>query len=125
MKKSKKTSERRSRIRVPLSQPVKHSTYQVLGNPIYQESSVIDLSSSGISFQSSRDYPVGSLVILEVEMLKEPVKLLVCVARASEGTSGRFLIGAELVAVDPQERKKMQAHLARLVAQSKGSRKIK
>lgn len=125
-KKSILASERRGRIRVPLSKPVKHSTYHVLGSPIYQESSAIDLSSSGISFQSTRDYAVGALVILEVEMVKEAVKLLVCVTRCRhDGDLDRFLIGAELVAVDPQERKQMQAHLARLVAQSKGSRKIK
>ena len=108
-------SDRRRKVRVPISKPIRHSTYQVLGTPVFQESSAVDLSSSGISFEASREYQKGSLVLLEVEMIKEPVKLLVCVAWARKLPDGRFTLGAELVAIDPEQRKQLQSHLGKMI----------
>jgi Tfp pilus assembly protein PilZ len=85
---------------------------------VFQENSAIDLSSTGISFSASREYSKGSLVLLEVEMLKEPVKLLVCVAWTKKEGEGRFQVGAELVAIDPEQRKQLQAHLAKMIKSS-------
>ena len=43
-------AERRKRIRVPIEQKIRHSKYQVLGTPVFEENSAIDLSTNGISF---------------------------------------------------------------------------
>ena len=113
--KSMKPEDRRRKIRVPITKTIRHSTYQVLGTPVFQESSAIDLSSTGISFEATREYPKGSLVLLEVEMIAEPVKLLVCVAWTRKQVDGRFLVGAELVAIDPEQRKQLQSHLGKMI----------
>ena len=107
--------DRRRKIRIPLSKTIRHSTYQVLGTPVFQESSAIDLSSTGISFEASREYAKGSLVLLEVEMVQEPVKLRVCVAWTKKSNDGRFLVGAELVAIDPEQRKQLQTQLGKMI----------
>ena len=101
--------ERRRRIRVPLTQTIRHSKYQVLGTPIFEENSSVDLSSNGISFVTAEGYKKGTLVLLEVEIAQEMVKLLVCVAWVKP-EDGRYTIGAELIAIDPEHKKTMQAH---------------
>ena len=111
-------AERRKKIRVPLSKTIKHSKYQVLGTPVFQENSSIDLSSGGIAFETVQEYAHGTLVLLEVEIDEEPLKLLVCVARVSElerDGEKRFEIGAELIAIDPEHKKKLQLHLGKLI----------
>jgi Tfp pilus assembly protein PilZ len=117
-------AERRRRIRVPLQQTIRHSKYQVLGTPVFEETSSIDLSSGGISFETAQDYKKGTLVLLEVEIENEVVMLLVCVAWIKPHM-GRFMIGAELIAIDPEHKKTMQGHLNRLIREvSKASKKI-
>ena len=114
----KKEDDRRKKTRVPMSQVIKHSKYQVLGTPVFQENSTIDLSSNGIAFETVQEYQVGTLVLLGVEIDSEPVKLLVCVARVKRlNTSDevRFAIGAELIAIDPEHKKIMQEHLGKLI----------
>lgn len=118
-------SDRRKKIRVPISRPIRHSTYQVLGTPVFQESSAVDLSSGGISFEASREYQKGNLVLLEVEMLEKAVKLLVCVAWAKKLPDGRYNYGAELVAIDPEEKKQLQTHLAKMIKAATRSKRAK
>jgi hypothetical protein len=109
-----KAEDRRKRIRVPLAQTIRHSKYQVLGTPVFEENSSIDLSSGGISFETAQDYRTGTLVLLEVTIDDELVKLLVCVAWVKPH-EGRNMIGAELIAIDPEHKKAMQTHLTRLI----------
>ena len=111
-------SERRSRIRVPVQSKIRHSQYQVLGTPVFQENSSIDISTSGIAFQTEREYKRGHLVLLEVQVDEENLKLLVCVAwvKTMKG-SPLYEVGAELIAVDPVDKRKMQTHLNRLINQ--------
>jgi len=119
-----KAAERRSRIRVPLQQTIRHSRYQVLGTPVFEENSSIDLSSNGISFETSQEYKKGTLVLLEVQIDRETVKLLVCVAWVKPH-DGRFTIGAELIAIDPEHKKAMQAHLGKLIREVSAKKKKK
>ncbi len=104
--------ERRKRIRVPVKSKIRHSQYQVLGTPVFQENSSIDLSSGGISFETASEYQIGNLVLLEVEVDEEQLKLLVCVAWVKPSqTAELFEVGAELIAVDPVHKRKMQRPL--------------
>lgn len=107
-----KASERRQKIRVPVQSTIRHSQYQVLGTPVFQENSSIDLSSGGISFETEREYKNGNLVLLEVEVNGEKLKLLVCVAwvKTVRGTTS-YQVGAELIAIDPVDKRRMQKHL--------------
>jgi Tfp pilus assembly protein PilZ len=108
--------ERRKRIRIPVQSKIRHSQYQVLGTPVFQENSSIDLSTGGISFETEREYQIGNLVLLEVEVNDEQLKLLVCVAWVkSTPDSEVFQVGAELIAVDPVHKRKMSKHLNRLI----------
>lgn len=111
-------AERRTRIRVPVQSKIRHSQYQVLGTPVFQENSSIDLSSNGIAFETEREYQKGNLVLLEVKVEDEELKLLVCVAWVKpKATPGLFEVGAELIAVDPVHKRKMQKHLNRLISE--------
>ena len=94
-------ADRRKRIRVPVEQTIRHSKYQVLGTPVFQENSALDLSSNGISF----------------EIDQQLLKLLVCVAwiKKSKEFPEKFEVGAELIAIDPEHKKQMQTHLASLI----------
>jgi Tfp pilus assembly protein PilZ len=103
--------ERRKRIRVPVQSKIRHSQYQVLGTPVFQENSSIDLSSGGISFETEREYQKGNLVLLEVEVNGDELKLLVCVAWVKKATAKGFEVGAELIAIDPVHKRRMQKHL--------------
>ncbi len=120
-------SDRRKRIRVPVQQKIRHSKYQVLGTPVFEENSAIDLSSNGISFQTAQEYKKGALVLLEVEIEKQLLKLLVCVAwtKKSRETADRFHVGAELIAIDPEHKKQMQGHLASLIQKFSSQNKVK
>ena len=124
-------SDRRKRIRVPVQQKIKHSRYQVLGTPVFEENSAIDLSSNGISFETAQEYKKGALVLLEVEIDQQLLKLLVCVAwlKKSKETVDKFHVGAELIAIDPEHKKQMQGHLSSLIqkfsAQNKVEKKAK
>ena len=114
--------ERRKKVRVPISKKIKHSKYQVLGTPVFQENSSIDISNNGIAFETAQEYTVGTLVLLEVDIETEPLKLLVCVARVSEILSEgkpRFEVGAELIAIDPEHKKKMRTHLGKMIRKIK------
>ncbi len=55
-------------------------------------------------------------MLLDVHLTGEPLKLLVCVARIEpiEG-AGQFRVGAELIAIDPLQKKKMAQQLGRLM----------
>ena len=117
-------ADRRKKTRVPVQSKIRHSQYQVLGTPVFQENSSIDLSSGGIAFETARDYQKGNLVLLEVAVENEKVKLLVCVAWVKPGKDGLSQVGAELIAVDPVDKKKMQNHLARLISSVKSTRKV-
>jgi len=110
-----KSSDRRKRLRVPVQSRIKHSLYQVLGTPVFEENSSVDLSSNGISFETEREYQKGALILLEVYLPEEALKLLVCVAWVKRLDGGLFQVGAELVAVDPVHRRKMQSHLKKLI----------
>ena len=122
--------ERRKRIRVPLQKIVRHSLYQVLGTPVFEESSAVNLSSNGIAFETQQEYTKGTLVLLEVEIAQEIVKLLICVARvkAIDAAKTRFEIGGELIAIDPEHKKTMSAHLTRMIrmvsAKNKKTKKV-
>ena len=96
---------------------IKHSKYQVLGTPVFEENSAVDLSSGGISFQTAQEYKIGTLVLLEFEVGGENLKILVCVAwiKKSKEDPSKFLVGAELIAIDPEHKKAMQSHLAKLM----------
>ena len=124
-------SDRRKRIRVPVQQKIKHSKYQVLGTPVFEENSALDLSSNGISFETAQEYKKGTLVLLEVEIDQQLLKLLVCVAwiKKSKESPDKFALGAELIAIDPEHKKQMQGHLASLIskfsAQNKTEKKKK
>ena len=111
-----KNDERRRKIRVPVQSKIRHSQYQVLGTPVFQENSTIDLSSGGISFETTREYQKGNLVLLEVQMSEEQLKILVCVAWVKKQGSDLFQVGAELIAVDPVHKRKMQKHLNEMIA---------
>jgi Tfp pilus assembly protein PilZ len=110
-----KKEEKRSRVRVPLKSRVRHSEYQVLGTPVFLENAAIDLSSGGISFEASREYRVGNLVILEFELNGERLKLLVCVAWVKKVGKGRFQVGAEVMAMDPGEKERLRTHLGGMI----------
>lgn len=120
-------ADRRKRIRVPVQQKIKHSRYQVLGTPVFEENSAIDLSSNGISFETAQEYKKGALVLLEVEIEQQLLKLLVCVAwiRKSKGSPEKFHVGAELIAIDPEHKKQMQGHLASLIQKFSAKNKVK
>jgi Tfp pilus assembly protein PilZ len=125
-----KKDEKRSRVRVPLKSRVRHSEYQVLGTPVFLENAAIDLSSGGISFEASREYRVGSLVILEFELNGEKLKLLVCVAWVKKVAKDRFQVGAEVMAMDPGEKERLRSHLGGMIeslgkASRSGTRKKK
>ena len=111
----KKSSDRRRRLRVPVQSRIKHSFYQVLGTPVFEENSSVDLSSNGISFETAREYQKGALILLEVQIAEEALKLLVCVAWVKHLPNGLFQVGAELVAVDPVHKRKMLSHLNKLI----------
>jgi Tfp pilus assembly protein PilZ len=115
-----KPEDRRRRTRVPLQKTIRHTKYQVLGTPVFEENSSIDLSSNGIAFETNQDYKKGTLVLLEVEIERDPVKLLVCVAwvkvvSAKDAAEKRFQIGAELIAIDPEHKKTVQSHLGKML----------
>ena len=107
-------ADRRRRIRVPVQQAIRHSKYQVLGTPVFQENSAVDLSSNGISFETAQEYKKGTLVLLEVVIEGQLLKLLVCVAWIKK-SAGKFQVGAELIAIDPEHKKQMQGHLSSLI----------
>ncbi len=110
-----KSSDRRRRLRVPVQSRIKHSFYQVLGTPVFEENSSVDLSSNGISFETAREYQKGALILLEAQIGEEALKLLVCVAWVKHLPNGLFQVGAELVAVDPVHKRKMLSHLNKLI----------
>ena len=123
-----KNSERRKRVRVPIKQNIKHSRYQVLGTPVFEENSAIDLSTTGMAFETTQEYKKGALILLEVKISEEPLKLLVCVAwvKKIKGEHPRYQVGAELIAIDPEHKKQMHGHLAKLIAhQAKPKTKAK
>lgn len=111
------STERRRRTRVPVEQKIRHSRYQVLGTPVFEENSALDLSSNGISFVTAQEYRKGDLILLEVEIDAEVLKLLVCIAwvKKVKGHADKFNVGAELIAIDPEHKKQMQSHLAKLI----------
>lgn len=119
--------ERRKRIRVPVQQKIRHSKYQVLGTPVFEENSAIDLSSNGISFETAQEYKKGALVLLEVEIDQQLLKLLVCVAwtKKSKDAANKYQVGAELIAIDPEHKKQMQGHLASLIQKFSAQNKVK
>lgn len=120
-------NDRRRRTRVALSKLIKHSKYQVLGTPVFEENSAVDLSSGGISFETAQEYKPGTLVLLEFEVGFDPLKILVCVAWIKNSTTdpSRHLVGAELIAIDPEHKKAMQTHLAKLMRAGDEPRKKK
>ena len=119
-----KASERRQRVRIPVESQIRHSQYQVLGTPIFEENSAIDLSASGVAFRTKREYKKGNLVLLEVQVESEPLKLLVCVAWTKpKSKDGTYEVGAELIAVDPVHKRKMQTHLTRLISEVQQKKK--
>ncbi len=111
------STERRRRTRVPVEQKIRHSRYQVLGTPVFEENSALDLSSNGISFVTAQEYRKGDLILLEVVVDGEILKLLVCIAwvKKVKGQADKFNVGAELIAIDPEHKKQMQSHLAKLI----------
>ncbi len=117
-------SERRKRSRVPLIRPIRHTRYQVLGTPVFQENSALDLSASGVSFESSVEYKKGVLVLLEVEIEQAYLKVLVAVAWCKEGESGRYLLGGEIIAIDPEHKKKVLSYLSK-AKKSQKKKKVK
>ena len=120
------SSDRRRRIRVPVQQAIRHSKYQVLGTPVFQENSAIDLSSNGISFETAQEYKKGVLVLLEVVIEGQLLKLLVCVAwiKMSPDSPEKFQVGAELIAIDPEHKKQMQGHLSSLIQKFSAKSKV-
>lgn len=121
------SSDRRRRIRVPVQQAIRHSKYQVLGTPVFEENSAIDLSSNGISFETAQEYKKGVLVLLEVVIEQQLLKLLVCVAwiKKSPESPEKFQVGAELIAIDPEHKKQMQGHISSLIQRFTASKKPK
>jgi Tfp pilus assembly protein PilZ len=109
-----KTTDKRSKTRVPLKGKVRHSEYQVLGTPVFHENAAIDLSGGGISFETSREYRVGNLVLLEVELEGDRLQLLVCVAWIKKTGPGAYQVGAELMALDPAHKARLKGHLDRM-----------
>jgi Tfp pilus assembly protein PilZ len=119
-------NERRRRNRIAMTQKIKHSKYQVLGTPVFEENSAVDISSGGVSFVTGQEYQVGTLVLLELDLSEEPLKILVCVAwiKKAPEDARKFLVGAELIAIDPEHKRAMQNHLAKLIRQSSSESKI-
>ncbi|MBS1958838.1 MAG: PilZ domain-containing protein [Bdellovibrionales bacterium] len=117
-------NDRRRRTRIPVSKVIKHSKYQVLGTPVFEENSAVDLSSGGISFQTAQEYKLGTLVLLEFEIGGEALKILVCVAwiKKSKEDLSKHIVGAELIAIDPEHKKAMQTHLAKLMKLNEDSK---
>ena len=120
------SSDRRRRVRVPVQQAIRHSKYQVLGTPVFEENSAIDLSSNGISFDTAQEYKKGTLVLLEVVIEQQLLKLLVCVAwlKKSKEAADKFQVGAELIAIDPEHKKQMQGHLSSLIQKFSAKTKV-
>ncbi len=120
-------AERRKRIRVPIEQKIRHSKYQVLGTPVFEENSAIDLSTNGISFVTAQEYRKGDLILLQVEIDSELLKLLVCIAwiKKDKKEVGKFQVGAELIAIDPEHKKQMQGHLSSLIQKYSAKNKKK
>lgn len=118
-------NDRRRRNRVALNKVIRHSKYQVLGTPVFEENSAVDLSSGGISFQTAQEYKIGTLVLLEFEVAGEQLKILVCVAwtKKSKEDPSRHVVGAELIAIDPEHKKAMQSHLSKLMRVGEDSAK--
>jgi Tfp pilus assembly protein PilZ len=109
-----------------MTKSIRHSKYQVLGTPVFKENSAVDLSSGGVSFETAQEYAVGTLVLLEFEVNEETLKVLVCVAWIKKSEAGKFLVGCELIAIDPEHRKAMQGHLQKLLKSApKKSKKTK
>jgi hypothetical protein len=108
------SSDRRKKARVPVKAGIRHSIYQSAGTPVSETNSSVDLSGSGISFETSREYRKGDLVLLEIRMGSDDLRLLVCVARVLK-TKSLFLVGAELIEVEPGQKQKMLEHLDHLV----------
>lgn len=114
---------RRKRVRVPTKSNIRHSEYQSVGTPVFQENSSMDISSNGISFETKRDYKKGNLVFLEADMGGEQLKLLVCVAWVKKGENGLSQVGAELIAVNPTDKKKMQSILDQMIVEIRERKK--
>ncbi len=83
----------------------------------------MDISSNGISFETKRDYKKGNLVFLEADMGGEQLKLLVCVAWVKKGENGLSQVGAELIAVNPTDKKKMQSILDQMIVEIRERKK--
>ena len=111
-----KKNERRQKLRVPVQNNIRHTEYQVLGTPVFQENATLDLSSGGVSFEARREYSLGDLVLLEFKVEKEVLKLLVCVAWVKPTQDPEvFQIGGELVAMSPVDKRKMNQHLSKML----------
>jgi hypothetical protein len=123
-KTSKTDQDRRKRTRIPLTKTLKHSTYQVLGTPVFQESPAIDLSSGGISFETTHSYQPGNLILLDMDLGAGTVRLLVAVAWVKKVETG-FQVGAELVAIDPEEKRHLQSQLARMIRQAEDRTEVR
>ena len=119
------SDDRRKRIRVPVESRIKHSLYQAAGTPVLEENSAVDLSSTGVSFETRREYQKGALVLLEVRFAEEPLKLLVCVAWVKASKLGMFQVGAELIAIDPLHKQKMLEHLDSILRSLKKKKSAK
>ena len=118
------STDRRKKIRVPVKAGIRHSIYQSAGTPVSETNSAVDLSGSGISFETSREYRKGDLVLLEIRMGSDDLRLLVCVARVLKA-KGQFLVGAELIEVEPGQKQKMLEHLDHLVRNRAVKKKAK
>jgi len=117
-------ANRRTRKRIEIKSKLRHSTYQTLGIPVFQENTTLDLSSKGVSFETEREYSKGNLVLLEIEAEKKSLKILVCVAWTKNLENDRRRVGAELIAIDPID----QLHLQKMLGHSepkKAQKKIK
>ena len=93
--------------------------------PVEEENSAVDLSSSGVSFETRREYPKGALVLLDVLLPESPLKLLVCIAWVKGAGDGLFQVGAEVVAIDPHEKRKMLGAIDTILKKAKKAEKTK
>lgn len=109
-----KDYERRKRKRLKQKYTIRHSSYQVLGTPVFQETTTVDLSLGGLSFLTAHEYKKGALVLLELELEEEVTRLLVCVAWVKK-TDGLYLIGTELIAIDPVHQEILQNTVHKLI----------
>lgn len=96
---------------------------------MFEVNTSIDFSSNGMSFETPKAYSKGNLVLLELPLeglgSGKRIKVLVSVAWCRRADDQKYRVGAEIVAIDPTEKKILHAHLSKLKPKATAKRKTK